>query len=240
MLHIEGASAGYGRVRIFDNLSLDLREGEVLAVIGPNGAGKSTLMKLICGAVPLWSGRIHFDGADISTQSVEQRSEMGLILCPEGRRIFSSLSVEENLVLGASPLRRKLGRAFEPAVKDGLDRSYAMFPILKERRLNSGGALSGGQQQMLAIARALMAGPRLLLLDEPSLGLSPKIADEVYATLAGLKQQGLTTVIVEEAAGRPLTLAEQGIVMRGGKIVRQGPASSLAAGDLASAYLGSE
>lgn len=239
MLRIEAASTGYGRARVLDSLSLDIAAGEVLAVIGPNGAGKSTLMRLICGAVTLWAGAVHFDGGDVSTRTVGERAEAGIMLCPEGRRIFSTLSVEENLMLGADPLRRRLGRGFSVAAREGIERSYAMFPILKERRRGSGGALSGGQQQMLAIARALMSRPRLLLLDEPSLGLSPKMADEVYATLALLKQQGLTIVIVEEAAGRPLAVADRGIVMRGGRIVHAGKASALAAsGDLAAAYMG--
>jgi branched-chain amino acid transport system ATP-binding protein len=224
---------------VLDRLTLELSSGEVLAVIGPNGAGKSTLMRLICGSLAPWSGAVHFDSDDVSQRSVEERAEMGIMLCPEGRRIFSSLSVEENLKLGAGPLQGKLGRNFAAAQSQGLERSYAMFPILKTRRLASGGALSGGQQQMLAIARALMSSPRLLLLDEPSLGLSPIMADEVYATLARLKRQGLTIVIVEESAGRPLALADRGIVMRGGRIVREGPASTLAAsGDLAATYLG--
>ena len=241
MLRIEAAAAGYGRVQIIDGLTLAVPAGGVLAVIGPNGAGKSTLMRLICGAARLWKGAVRLDGAGIEALSVEERGERGIVLCPEGRRIFASLSVEENLRIGASPLRRRLGGEHRAAIRDGLERSYAMFPILKERRGGSGGALSGGQQQMLAIARALMARPRLLLLDEPSLGLSPVMADEVYGHLAALKGEGLTMVIVEEAAGRPLALADEGIVMRGGRIVRQGAAATLAAaGDLAAAYLGAD
>jgi branched-chain amino acid transport system ATP-binding protein len=239
VLRLEAASAGYGRIQIIDGLSLELPAGGVLAVIGPNGAGKSTLMRLICGSAPVRKGGVLFDGTDIAALTVEERGELGIVLCPEGRHIFASLSVEENLLIGASPLRRRLGREHRAAVRSGLERSYAMFPILKERRSGSGGALSGGQQQMLAIARALMARPRLLLLDEPSLGLSPVMADDVYRHLAGLKADGLTMVIVEEAAGRPLALAGRGIVMRGGRIVRQGAATALAAdGDLGSAYLG--
>jgi branched-chain amino acid transport system ATP-binding protein len=241
MLRIDAAATGYGRVRVLDGLSIDLGEGRVLAVIGPNGAGKSTLMRAICGATPLWSGRVFYQGADVTRLSAEERSEAGLVLCPEGRRIFSSLSIEENLMLGATPLRSRLGRRFNAAVRDGLARAYSMFPILEERRQNSGGALSGGQQQMLAIARALMAMPRLLLLDEPSLGLSPKMADDVYGTLHQLKAQGLTIVVVEEAAGRPLALADDAIVMRNGQIVRRDSADALRqSGNLASAYLGVE
>ncbi|MBL0373414.1 ABC transporter ATP-binding protein [Rhizobium sp. KVB221] len=241
MLRLENAATGYGRIRVLDSLALELGEGRVLAVIGPNGAGKSTLMRAMCGSVPLWDGQVLYEGTDITRLSAEARSERGLILCPEGRRIFSSLSIEENLMLGATPLRGQLGRSFAGAVKDGLERAYSIFPILKERRQNSGGALSGGQQQMLAIARALMARPKLLLLDEPSLGLSPKMADDVYATLHLLKKQGLTIIVVEEAAGRPLALADDAIVMRNGCIVRRDSAEKLRqSGNLASAYLGVE
>lgn len=241
MLRLESAATGYGRIRVIDDLSIGIGGGEVLAVIGPNGAGKSTLMRAICGSAPLWNGRVFLAGSDVTRLSTEQRSELGLVLCPEGRRIFSSLSIEENLILGATPLRGRLNSGFGDALRDGIERAYAMFPVLAERRRNSGGALSGGQQQMLAIARALMARPKLLLLDEPSLGLSPKMADDVYATLHQLKNQGLTIVVVEEAAGRPLALADNAIVMRNGRIVRRDSAENLRkSGNLASAYLGVE
>ena len=151
----------------------------------------------------------------------------GIILCPEGRRIFSSLSVEENLLIGATTLRRWADGNTRNAVRGGLERAYALFPVLKERRSRSGGALSGGQQQMLAVARALMAQPRMLLLDEPSLGLAPLIADEVYAALAILRRGGLTMMVVEEAGRRPLELADRGIIMRRGEIVRDAPAAEL-------------
>ena len=180
-----------------------------------------------------------FAGQDISTFSAEKRSELGIVLCPEGRRIFSSLTIEENLRLGATPLRARRDGRFGRHLSEGLERSYLMFPILRERRNSSGGTLSGGQQQMLAIARALMAQPRLLLLDEPSLGLAPRIADEVYATLTELKKEGLTIIVVEEAAGRPLELADEAIVLRNGSIVRRGSAVDIRrAGNLAADYLG--
>jgi len=239
LLSIENAATGYGRVQVLDGLSLALAEGHVLAVVGSNGAGKSTLMRTICGSVPLWRGRVTFAGRDVSNLSTEKRSELGIVLCPEGRRIFSSLTIEENLRLGATPWRARHDGSFARHVADGLERSYSMFPVLKERRNNSGGALSGGQQQMLAIARALMAQPNLLLLDEPSLGLAPRIADEVYSTLGQLKREGLTIIVVEEAAGRPLELADEAIVMRNGAIVRRGSAAEVrSAGNLAVDYLG--
>lgn len=241
MLSINAASTGYGRVQVLHRLSLSVKAGEVLAVIGPNGAGKSTLMRLMCGALPPWQGDVVFDGDSVASLSVEKRAEAGIILCPEGRRIFSTLSIEENLKIGAEPSRRRLGRSFPTALHTSLEHIYSMFPILLNRRRNSGGELSGGQQQMLAIGRALMSGPRLLLLDEPSLGLSPILANEVYSTLTKLKKQGLTIVVVEEAAGRPLALADNAVVMRGGKIVRSGTAREIveSESELASAYLGS-
>lgn len=240
MLVIDESSTGYGRVQVLNRVSLSVATGEVLAVIGPNGAGKSTLMRLICGALLPWEGDVVVDGNSVAALPVERRAEAGIVLCPEGRRIFTTLSIEENLKLGAEPLRARNTGSFQASMRDGLERAYSMFPILRERRHSSGGALSGGQQQMLAIARALMSDPQLLLLDEPSLGLSPVIANEVYATLAELKRQGLTIIVVEEAAGRPLTLADKAIVVRGGVIVRSGSSAEIAASesDLASAYLG--
>lgn len=238
MLSIDRAECGYGRVAVLNHFELTIETGEMLAVFGPNGAGKSTLLKAIAGAVKLWKGAITLDGQDLSSLGAEDRAERGVVLCPEGRRIFSSLSVEENLHIGATPLRKRLGKRYAAAVRDGVERCFAMFPVLRERRGNSGGALSGGQQQMLAIARALMAEPKVLLLDEPSLGLAPRIADELYATLSELKSGGTTIVVVEEAAGRPLAIADRGLLLRGGRIVRQGTASQLlSAAGLSANYL---
>jgi branched-chain amino acid transport system ATP-binding protein len=238
MLELSSVRTGYGAVPVLDDVTLEIAAGEILAVGGPNGAGKSTLLKLIAGLLPVQHGTVRFDGEDISANDVRARAASGIILCPEGRRIFSSLSIEENLLIGATPLRRR-GDGSPSRIAEGLERAYTLFPILKERRATSGGALSGGQQQMLAIARALMARPRLLLLDEPSLGLSPLMADEIYATIATLRDEGLTLVVVEEAAGRPLAIAQRGILLRRGRIVRNGPAADLlAASDFAADYLG--
>lgn len=238
MLELDGVRTGYGAVPVLEDISLEIQCGEILAVGGPNGAGKSTLLKLIAGLLPAQQGMIRLDGEDISTDGVRQRAASGIILCPEGRRIFSSLSIEENLLIGATPLRQR-SKGVQTLVTQGLERAYALFPILKERRKTSGGALSGGQQQMLAIARALMGNPRLLLLDEPSLGLSPLMADEIYATIARLRDEGLTLLVVEEAAGRPLAIADRGILMRRGKIVRNGKAADLLIStDFSADYLG--
>jgi len=225
LLRIEDAECGYGRAPVYAGLTLEVSAGEILAVFGPNGAGKSTLLKLIVGALRASGGRILLEGTDITKLDVADRVARGIVLSPEGRRIFNSLSVEENLRIGASALRGVPGVTFEDAVREGMDRAYALFPVLRDRRRNSGGALSGGQQQMLAIARALMARPKLLLLDEPSLGLAPLVADELYATLAEIRRGGMTLIIAEEGAGRPLRIADRGIFVRRGRIVLDGPAS---------------
>ena len=238
MIELAGVQTGYGAVSVIEDFSLAIEKGEILAVGGPNGAGKSTLLKLMAGLLPTHRGAIRLDGEDISSDGVRQRAARRIILCPEGRRIFSSLTIEENLLIGATPLRQ-LGKRSQALVMEGLERAYALFPILKDRRMTSGGALSGGQQQMLAIARALMARPRLLLLDEPSLGLSPLMADEIYATIARLRDEGLTLVVVEEAAGRPLAIADRGILMRRGQVVRNGSAADLLRStDFSADYLG--
>ena len=172
-----------------------------MAVAGPNGAGKTTLMLLMAGMLPLWRGAMYLAGNDVSALGAEERIRVGVALCPEGRRIFATLTVEENLRLGATTLRRSFDRSgVRRAINDGFEQVYSMFPILGERRQGPGGALSGGQQQMLAIGRALMSRPSVLLLDEPSLGLAPLIVDEVYEHLEKLKQSGLTIVVVEESA----------------------------------------
>ena len=239
MIELSNLDAGYGRVPVLRSLDFSLASGEVVAVSGPNGAGKSTLLKVIAGAIRLWKGTIRFASADVSDENAQARAKRGIVLCPEGRRIFSSLSIEENLLIGATALRLRDGANADKGVRDGLEQAYTLFPVLKERRFSSGGALSGGQQQMLAIARSLMAQPSVLLLDEPSLGLAPRIADEVYAALANLRRTGLAMIIVEEAGQRPLELADRGIVMRRGDIVRQAPAAELLVGtSFAADYLG--
>jgi branched-chain amino acid transport system ATP-binding protein len=239
MFEMNDVSTGYGHVPILRGLDLTIGDGEIIAIGGPNGAGKSTLLKAIAGVLGPWSGKVTFAGKDISSLSAADRAESGIVLCPEGRRIFTSLTIEENLKIGATVMRRSLGAAFPAYMRDEIDTIFSIFPVLGERRGRMGGALSGGQQQMLAIGRALMARPKLLLLDEPSLGLSPKIADEVYGVLASLKEKGLSMVVVEEAAGRPLELADRGMLMRRGAIVRQAPAADLLAStDFAADYMG--
>jgi branched-chain amino acid transport system ATP-binding protein len=240
LLQVESAECGYGRTPILREFSVALREGETLSVFGPNGAGKSTLLKLMSGAIPAWRGVLRLEGADITALGAEDRAERGIVLCPEGRRIFNSLTVQENLEIGATVLRSRPGVDHAKALRAGMERAWSLFPVLHERRRNSGGALSGGQQQMLAVARALMAEPKVLLLDEPSLGLAPRLADQLYETLGELKSLGMTIVVAEESAGRPLRIADRGMLLRHGRIARLENATELLAdsNNLSAAYLG--
>jgi branched-chain amino acid transport system ATP-binding protein len=240
LLQVESAECGYGRTPILKAFSLAMQEGETLSVFGPNGAGKSTLLKLMSGAIRAWRGVLRLGGDDITSLGAEDRAERGIVLCPEGRRIFNSLTVQENLEIGGTVLRHRPGIDHAKALRAGIERTWSLFPVLYERRRNSGGTLSGGQQQMLAIARALMAEPKVLLLDEPSLGLAPKLADLLYETLGELKSLGMTIVVAEEAAGRPLRIADRGMLLRHGKIARLENATELLADtdNLSAAYLG--
>lgn len=210
MLEVTNVVTGYGRATALRGVSCNVPQGGVLGVIGANGAGKTTLMSAISGTLPLWSGTVRFQGTDISKMSAYGRALLGLSLCPEGRHILSSLTVEENLRVGATALlARTPRRERKSALTERLEFAYGMFPVLKGRRASSGGALSGGQQQMLAIARALMSRPLVLLLDEPSLGLAPKLIDEVYEMLRLLRQEGLTLVVVEESSARALEFVDR-------------------------------
>ena len=240
MLDVRDLVAGYGKARALTGVSLSVDAGSVFAVIGPNGAGKTTLMRAICGAVPAWSGEINFVGETMKGLRSDERAIRGITLCPEGRRIFATLSVEENLRVGATALTRRQSRSDRKrVVAEGLERAYTRFPILRERRSAPGGALSGGQQQMLAIARALMSTPRLLLLDEPSLGLAPLVIEEVYGFLEALREDGLTLVLVEESSRRALDFADGALVMKSGSVLFSGTAAEVAADPrLAEAFLG--
>jgi branched-chain amino acid transport system ATP-binding protein len=240
MLEVSGLVAGYGKVRAVDGVSLSVSQSSVFAVIGPNGAGKTTLMRAICGDLPMWSGDITMNGESLKGLRSDERAMLGITLCPEGRRIFSTLSVEENLRIGATSLARRQTRSRRKrAMLEGLERAYERFPILRERRSAPGGALSGGQQQMLAIARALMSSPSLLLFDEPSLGLAPLVIEEVYGFLKTLRAEGLTLVLVEESAARALQFADRALVMKNGRTLLDGSADEVRANPrLAEAFLG--
>jgi branched-chain amino acid transport system ATP-binding protein len=214
MLELTGVRAGYGRVEVLHGIDLRVAEGEIITIIGANGAGKSTLLQAISGVVRISGGTIGFAGDRIDALSVEAIVGRRLIQVPEGRRLFGPLSVEENLQLGSYSCRRKgspLSKRFE--------RVFALFPRLEERLAQQAGTLSGGEQQMLAVARALMAEPRLLLLDEPSMGLAPIVVRDIFTSLRRLNEEGLALLLVEQDARIALSLAHRGLVMERGRIV---------------------
>jgi branched-chain amino acid transport system ATP-binding protein len=231
LLEIAGLTSHYGRIQALKGIDLAVREGELLALVGANGAGKTTLLRAISGVQPATGGAIRFGGADITRVKAARRVTRGIAQVPEGRQVFGPLSVEDNLALG--------GYTRDDDLKADLDRIYAMFPVLRQKRREAAGTLSGGQQQMLAIGRALMARPRLLLLDEPSMGLSPLLVAEIFATIRTLKAAGTTIFLVEQNAHAALAIADRGYVLETGRIVLQdsGPAL-LANARVKEAYLG--
>ena len=225
LLAIDGLTAQYHGIKALRGIDLTVPAGGITAVIGPNGAGKSTLLNVISGFVRPSAGTLRFDGRELAGRKPYAIARGGVLQVPEGRRILAPLSVEENLQLGQ--LARG-GRAESDAASAWtLERVYQLFPILRDKRQQAGGALSGGQQQMLAIGRALMAKPRLLMLDEPSLGLAPVIVNEVFAALTRLNQEGLTILLVEQNARRALELADTAYVFDRGEVVQHGPSSAL-------------
>ncbi len=233
ILEIDGLEAGYGQVDVLHGVSLKLMEGEIVTVIGPNGAGKSTMLNAIMGALPA-RGAIRLGGEPIAGMTVEARVERGLALVSERRELFGPMSVEDNLTLGGWLYR---GRRAGPGT--GLADIFALFPRLKERRRQLACTLSGGERQMLAIGRALMSRPRVLLLDEPSLGLAPRIVAEVLATAAALRDRGVAVLLVEQNARAALRIADRGYVLELGRIALEGPGAMLAGDErIARLYLG--
>jgi branched-chain amino acid transport system ATP-binding protein len=214
LLAVENLQAGYGPINVLHGLSLTVEKGEIVAMIGANGAGKTTTLMTISGVVKARGGKIAFDGRDLVAERVPAHEivKLGLAQSPEGRKIFSRLTVLENLEMGA------FTRKNHAEVKADLEKMFAMFPILKERQYQAGGLLSGGQQQMLAIARALMARPKLLLLDEPSLGLAPQIVVQIFNVIKELNQQGVSVLLVEQNARMALKIAHRGYVLETGRI----------------------
>jgi branched-chain amino acid transport system ATP-binding protein len=231
MLELENISAAYGNVRALENVSLSVAHGQVVCLLGANGAGKTTTLNCISGVVPLSGGRIRFDGEIVSGLSIDRIVARGIVQVPEGREIFPELSVFDNLSLGAWLYRR--------APRDQVERVYDYFPRLRERAQQHAGTLSGGEQQMLMIGRALMARPKLLLLDEPSLGLSPILIEQVFAIVARIHADGIPILLVEQNARVALAVSNAGYVLENGEIRLSGKASDLAGDpEVRAAYLG--
>jgi len=249
MLKIRNLEAGYGELRVLKGISLHVAPGEIVAVIGANGAGKTTLLKTVAGILKARSGEVEFDKRKIHNDPAERIVKQGCCLVPEGRHIFSTLTVRENLVLGSYSVARAL-RPWErwlrrtdnsKSTTATLDQVYKLFGILQERSSQIAGTLSGGQQQMLAIGRALMSRPRLLMMDEPSLGVAPLVVKDIYKTIVNLKRSGLTILLVEQNARAALAVADRGYVIETGQIVFQGTARQLCdSPEVQRAYLGKE
>ena len=223
LLRVAGLHAGYGRAEVLTGLDFEVGRGEVATIIGPNGAGKSTTLAALMAVLPS-RGDLLFDGIDLAGVTLEERVMLGIALVPEKRELFGSMSVEDNLVLGgyrAMKLR-------VPHWRREIERVYALFPRLKERRAQRAGTLSGGERQMLAVGRALMSRPKLLMLDEPSLGLAPLIVLEIFRTIARLRAEGTSILLVEQNARAALEVADHGYVLETGAIVLEGPAAELA------------
>ena len=223
LLSVDGVHAGYGRIAILHGISLTVHAGEVVAIIGPNGAGKSTALKLIVGALAPWRGQVRFNGEIISGRRPDEILHRGVALVPQGHIVFPQMTVLENLEMGAYTERDRT------RIDQALEHVSQLFPVLFERRQQKAGTLSGGEQQMLAIGRALMIRPRLILLDEPSLGLSPKLLDVIFDKLAELKAGGMTMMIVEQNAMKALALASRGYVLELGRNRFEGPGPALLA-----------
>ncbi len=232
LLEVTGLSSHYGRVQALYSIDLSVSEGELVALVGANGAGKTTLLRTLSGVQPATGGSIVFDGRRLSRDRPYQRVHAGICQVPEGRQVFGPMRVVDNLRLGAVTRR-------DHRVNDDLERMYALFPILRERADSPAGALSGGQQQMLALARALMGRPRLLLLDEPSMGLAPLIAAEIFGVIERLKTEGTTILLVEQNAQAALAIADRGYVLEAGQVALSDTGSRLLANEaVQQAYLG--
>lgn len=232
LLEVAGLSAGYGQIRILDSVSFEVRVGEIVALLGSNGAGKTTLNNAIAGTCRRFAGTVRFEGADISSALPEAVVDRGLIHVPEGRKIFPNLSVQENLELG-SYRRGRQNRA------QNLEIVFDTFPRLRERSMQYAGSLSGGEQQMLAIGRGMMSEPRLLILDEPSLGLSPLLVEQLFELIVRLNERGLSVLLVEQNAAQSLEISHRAYVLENGRITASGASRSLADDPaLRRAYLG--
>jgi len=233
MLEARGICAGYGDLEVLHDVDLSLSKGEILAVVGSNGAGKSTLMRTLAGLIRPRHGTIEFGGQDVTSLPAHRIAELGIVYVPEGRRLFGRLSVLDNLLVGSFVKRTRSERA------KNLELVFGLFPVLKERMQQRSGTLSGGEQQMLAIARGLMACPKVLLLDEPSLGIAPVIVDRIFEVVNKLKTLGLPVLLSEQNVRRALQVADHGMVIQTGRVVMRGTGAELLASDrIRRAYLG--
>ena len=232
LLRVEALEAAYGNVRALRGVDLEVRSGELVALVGSNGAGKSTLLRTLSGVHPALAGRVLYQGADVTRAPVHERVAGGIILVPEGRQVFGILTVEDNLRLGAHTRPRQ-------EMDDGLDRVFRLFPVLAERRRQRAGTLSGGEQQLLAIGRGLMGRPTLLLLDEPSMGLAPRLVAALFEVIVSLRAGGVTMLLVEQNAHAALSIADRGYVLETGRITLEGPGPELLGAEaVRAAYLG--
>lgn len=234
ILKIENLSVSYGNIKALKGISLEIEEGEVVSLIGANGAGKTTTLQTISGLLPIGDGDIFFEDKSIRKEKSYKITRKGIAQVPEGRRVFKGLSVEDNLKMGAISLK-----VSPEDLKSELDKIYKLFPVLKERKKQKAGTLSGGEQQMLAMGRALLTNPKVLLLDEPSMGLSPLFVDKIFDTIRILKEQGRTILLVEQNANLALDISDRAYVLETGKIVKEGRAADLKTDpDVKAAYLG--
>ena len=233
MLKVENLHTHYGKIEALKGISIEVNDGEIVTLIGANGAGKSTTLKTLSGQISPSSGTILFDGADIGGVPAHKVTGLGIIQVPEGRRIFSRMTVLENLEMGA------FLRSDKPGIAADVERVYELFPRLKERAAQKGGTLSGGEQQMLAMGRALMAKPKLLMLDEPSMGLAPVVVETIFEIIQKLNEEGITILLVEQNANLALSVAHTGYVLETGEVKLQGTGKELLANDeVRKAYLG--
>ena len=232
LLEIRDMHTSYGTIKAVKGISFEVDQGEIVTLIGSNGAGKSTTLNTIVGTVPIASGEIWFNGANITKLPCHERVALGIALSPEGRQVFPEFSVEANLRMGAYTMSKS-------ELAEGQEQAYTLFPILKERRRQAAGTLSGGEQQMLAVARALMCKPKLLMLDEPSLGLAPLIVAEIFKLIRRINEMGTTILLVEQNARMALRISNRGYVLETGNIVLSGKGSDLAVDEkVRAAYLG--
>ncbi|MEW5941725.1 MAG: ABC transporter ATP-binding protein [Chloroflexota bacterium] len=232
-LEIRNLASGYGEVQILWGANLSLQEKKLTCLVGGNGAGKTTMLRTVTGLLPPWSGSVWFEGKDVSRLPAYAKAEMGLTLVPEGRQLFTDMSVEENLEMGATNRRAR------PRIRRNLERVYEMFPRLKERRAQKSGTLSGGEQQMLAVGRGIMSDPVVLMVDELSLGLAPVLTIQLFQSMRQLRDSGITILLVEQNVHMALAISDYGYVLSEGKVEMEGPARQLAKNEhVRAAYLG--